>query len=243
MPILEVKDLYKAFGGVKAVNHVSFSLEAGEFLGLIGPNGSGKSTCVNLISGVYTPDSGDILYNGESILHMSIAQRSHKGLGRTFQTPKPFLGLTVFDSVFTVYLQRFSYNASAKKTHETLEIMELAKSASMQCEKLPIEKRKWLDMARVLATDPKVIMLDEVMAGLNPAEMTESMNLVRRINQTGIAIIFIEHVMHAVVNLCQRIIVLEDGALLSEGEPEKVMNEERVIKAYLGGGFKHAESK
>lgn len=240
MPILEIKDLYKAFGGVKAVNHVSFTLEEGEFLGLIGPNGSGKSTCVNLISGVYTPDSGDVLYKGESLLNLSIAQRSRKGIGRTFQTPKPFMGLTVFDSVFTVFLQFFGYKEAARKTYEILDMVGLSNLAAQQCEKLPIEKRKWLDMARVLATDPKVIMLDEVMAGLNPTEMDESMELVRRINQTGISIIFIEHVMHAVVNLCERIIVLADGELLSEGTPEKVMNEECVIKAYLGGGYKHA---
>lgn len=240
MPILEIKDIYKAFGGVKAVNHVSFALEAGEFLGLIGPNGSGKSTCVNLISGVYTPDSGDVLFKGESLLNLSIAQRSRKGIGRTFQTPKPFMGLTVFDSVFTVFLQAFGYKEAAKKTYEILDMVGLSSFASMLCDKLPIEKRKWLDMARVLATDPKVIMLDEVMAGLNPTEMDESMELVRRINQTGISIIFIEHVMRAVVNLCQRIVVLADGELLSEGSPEKVMNEKCVIEAYLGGGYKHA---
>lgn len=240
MPILEIRDLYKAFGGVKAVNHVSFSLEPGEFLGLIGPNGSGKSTCVNLISGVCTPDSGDILYNGESIVSLGIAQRARKGIGRTFQTPKPFQGLPVFDSVFTVFLQRFSYGESAKRARKILEMMELIDFAQMQCEKLPIERRKWLDMARVLAMDPKVIMLDEVMAGLNPAEMDESMMLIKRINQTGISIIFIEHVMRAVVNLCERIIVLADGECLCEGTPDKVMNEECVIRAYLGGGFRHA---
>lgn len=240
MPILEIKDLYKAFGGVKAVNHVNFSLEKGEFLGLIGPNGSGKSTCVNLISGVYTPDSGEILFRGKSLLPLSIAQRSRLGIGRTFQTPKPFLGLTVFDSVFVVFLQRYSFREAAKKTHEILEMTALESYTAMQCDKLPIEKRKWLDMARVLATQPQVIMLDEVMAGLNPTEMDESMELVRRIHQTGISIVFIEHVMRAVVNLCERIIVLADGELLSEGTPEKVMNEECVIKAYLGGAYKHA---
>lgn len=240
MPILEVKDLYKSFGGVKAVNHVSFSLEKGEFLGLIGPNGSGKSTCVNLISGVYTPDSGDILYKGKSICGLSIPQRSHLGIGRTFQTPKPFTGLPVFESIFTVFLQRFGFVEAAKKSHEILEMTELIDYAEMQCEKLPIEKRKWLDMARVLATDPQVIMLDEVMAGLNPTEMSESMELVRRINMAGISIIFIEHVMHAVVNLCERVIVLQDGGMLCEGVPEVVMNDEDVIKAYLGGGYKHA---
>jgi len=240
MSILEVRNLYKAFGGIKAVNGVSFSVEPGEFLGLIGPNGSGKSTCVNLISGVYTPDSGDIIYNGKNIVSLGIPQRARKGIGRTFQTPKPFQGMSVFDSVFTVFLQRFSYRESAKKTLKILEMMELIDFAQMQCEKLPIERRKWLDMARVLAIDPKLIMLDEVMAGLNPAEMDESMILVKRINQSGISIIFIEHVMRAVVNLCERIIVLADGECLCEGTAEKVMNDESVIRAYLGGGYRHA---
>lgn len=241
MAILEIRDLCKFFGGVKAVNHVSFCLEEGEILGLIGPNGSGKSTTVNLISGIYAPDSGDVIYQGESLLRYSIPQRSHKGIGRTFQTPKPFLGLSVFDSVYTIALQFGTYRQAAERTNEILKMAELDGLAPLKCDKLPIEKRKWLDMARILATSPKVIMLDEVMAGLNPSEIDESIGLIKRINEQGVSIIFIEHVMRAVTSLSHRIVVLDEGKFLCEGTPEAVMNDPRVIEAYLGGGHKRAE--
>lgn len=241
MAILEIRDLCKFFGGVKAVNHVSFCLEEGEILGLIGPNGSGKSTTVNLISGIYAPDGGDVIYQGESLLRYSIPQRSHKGIGRTFQTPKPFLGLSVFDSVYTIALQFGTYRQAAERTNEILKMTELDELAPLKCDKLPIEKRKWLDMARILATTPKVIMLDEVMAGLNPSEIDESIGLIKRINEQGVSIIFIEHVMRAVTSLSHRIVVLDEGKFLCEGTPEAVMNDPRVIEAYLGGGHKRAE--
>jgi len=241
MAILEIRDLCKFFGGVKAVNHVSFCLEEGEILGLIGPNGSGKSTTVNLISGIYAPDGGDVIYQGESLLRYSIPQRSHKGIGRTFQTPKPFLGLSVFDSVYTIALQFGTYRQAAERTNEILKMTELDELAPLKCDKLPIEKRKWLDMARILATTPKVIMLDEVMAGLNPSEIDESIGLIKRINEQGVSIIFIEHVMRAVTSLSHRIVVLDEGKFLCEGTPETVMNDPRVIEAYLGGGHKRAE--
>lgn len=240
MGILEVRDLCKYFGGVKAVNHVSFSLEEGEILGLIGPNGSGKSTTVNLISGIYAPDEGDVLFRGESLLKYSIPERSRKGIGRTFQTPKPFLGLTVFDSVYTIALQFGTYRQAAEQAKEILMMTELDDLAQVKCDKLPIEKRKWLDMARILATKPKVIMLDEVMAGLNPSEIDESIQLIRKINGQGVSIIFIEHVMRAVTSLSHRIVVLDEGKFLCEGSPETVMNDKRVIEAYLGGGHKNA---
>ena len=241
MAILEIRDLCKFFGGVKAVNHVSFCLEEGEILGLIGPNGSGKSTTVNLISGIYAPDGGDVIYQGESLLRYSIPQRSHKGIGRTFQTPKPFLGLSVFDSVYTIALQFGTYRQAAERTNEILKMTELDELAPLKCDKLPIEKRKWLDMARILATTPKVIMLDEVMAGLNPSEIDETIGLIKRINEQGVSIIFIEHVMRAVTSLSHRIVVLDEGKFLCEGTPETVMNDPRVIEAYLGGGHKRAE--
>lgn len=240
MGILEVCDLCKYFGGVKAVNHISFSLEEGEILGLIGPNGSGKSTTVNLISGIYAPDEGDVIFQGESLLKYSIPERSRKGIGRTFQTPKPFLGLTVFDSVYTIALQFGTYRQAAAQTKEILTMMELDNLSQLKCDKLPIEKRKWLDMARILATKPKVIMLDEVMAGLNPSEIDESIQLIRKINNQGVSIIFIEHVMRAVTSLSHRIVVLDEGKFLCEGSPERVMNNRRVIEAYLGGGYKNA---
>ncbi|MDR2655368.1 MAG: ABC transporter ATP-binding protein [Oscillospiraceae bacterium] len=240
--ILELKDLCKSFGGVHAVNHVSFKIEKGEILGLIGPNGSGKSTCVNLISGVYKADGGDVLFEGKSVIRTSIAGRSRMGIGRTFQSPKPFTGLTVFDSVYTIAMQTRSYKEASKISGEILEQMGLSQYEKMRCEKLPIEKRKWLDMARVLVTRPRVLLLDEVMAGLNPNEIDESVALVRRVNKSGITVLFIEHVMKAVIKLCSRLVVLNDGRLLTSGDPDTVMNDPKVIAAYLGRGYHHAEN-
>ena len=234
--ILEIRNLHKSFGGVHAVNDVTFHVLRGEILGLIGPNGSGKSTIVNLISGIYIPDSGECLLQNESIWKYSIAKRSHLGIGRTFQSPKPFAGISVFNSIYTIALQKHTYKAAEERSLEILDMMGLSSLKDMRSEKLPIEKRKWLDMARILATDPQIIMLDEVMAGLNPSEMDDSIALVQKINQTGITIVFIEHVMKAVMRLCHRIVVINEGQLLCEGNPEEVMNTPEVIKAYLGGG-------
>ena len=234
--ILQVKDLDKSFGGVHAVNHVSFEIRRGEILGLIGPNGSGKSTTVNLISGTITQDGGDILFNGKSVLKKSVSDRANLGICRTFQTPKAFTRLTTFDSVYTIALQRHDFAEARVVTEEILKDFELWEMRDVFSEKLPIEKRKQLDMARIMAIDPQIIMLDEVMAGLNPSEMQSCIELVRRINQKGVTILFIEHVMKAVSSLCSRVIVLSDGCLLSEGAPEVVLNEPKVIEAYLGKG-------
>ncbi|ETA81917.1 ABC transporter ATP-binding protein [Youngiibacter fragilis] len=239
--ILEIRNLDKSFGGVHAINHLSFDVYKGEILGLIGPNGSGKSTSVNLISGVYLPDEGEIIYKGENIIGKSIPDRAYLGIGRTFQSPRPFEGLTVRDSIYTVALLHHRKKADAKtKTEEILEMSDLMPIANELCAKLPIEKRKWLDMARVLAMDPSIIMLDECLAGLNPQEMEMSTDFVQKINQMGITIIFIEHVMAAVTKICHRVVVLNEGGLLCDGDPNVVMKMPEVIEAYLGGGYKNA---
>jgi len=239
--LLEVNDLSISFAGIKAVQHLSFKMEDGEILGLIGPNGSGKSTTVNLISGAYKPDSGVMVFNGHT-LHSkeTMAQRSHLGIGRTFQTPKPFGNMTVYDNIFTVFLQRYGFKEADVRTREILEMSQLQNLSGMMSSKLSIEKRKWLDLARVLATEPRLIMMDEVMAGLNPNEMEGSLEFIREINKKGIAILFIEHVMKAVVSVCHRAIVLNGGRFLAEGEPEEVLNNPVVIQAYIGGGKKDA---
>lgn len=234
--ILVSDNISKAFGGVKAVQNVSFEVKKGEILGLIGPNGSGKSTVVNLITGVYRLDTGKIIFDGNAIPQTeSVPKRANRGMGRTFQTPKPFSGLSVYENVYIVGLQEHSPDESERKTREVLDLLELTDSADMLSSKLPIEKRKWLDLARILVNEPKFIMMDEVMAGLNPSEMENSLVLIKRINEEyGVSILFIEHVMKAVVSLCHRCIVLNEGKLLVEGEPREVLNIEEVITAYLG---------
>jgi len=239
--LLEVKDLDKSFGGVHAVNHLSFDINEGEILGLIGPNGSGKSTCVNLFTGVYIQDSGDVIWDGKvNLKKQSVPDRAFLGLGRTFQSPRPFANLTVFDSVYTIamlYNKRMK-DASAK-AEEILDMLGFTSMLNLPCSKLPIEKRKWLDMARVLAINPKLLCLDECLAGLTPSEMEVSLELVKKINKTGVTVLFIEHVMAAVTKLCHRVVVLNEGALLSEGLPDVVMKEKAVIKAYLGEDYEH----
>ncbi len=240
--IMELKNVDKSFGGVHAINDLSFTINEGEILGLIGPNGCGKSTTVNLITGVDIQDKGEIVYynNGEEIYlkEQKTTQRAQMGLGRTFQTPKPFSGLTVLENVYTVAML---YNKSMKDAYrnaeEILEFVGLANIAYDTCERLPIEKRKWLDMARVLATKPRLLMLDEVLAGLTPNEMEESLEMVRKINKQGISILFIEHVMAAVTKLCCRVVVMEEGHFMTEGIPQEVMRKPEVIRAYLGEGY------
>jgi len=238
--LLEIRNLDISFGGVHAVNHLSFDVVEGECLGLIGPNGSGKSTCVNMISGLYKPDGGEILFQGENVLKLTPMDRAFKGIGRTFQSPKAFEGLNVLDSIYTASLLHNKHKSDAqRKTDEILSFTGLEPLAMTLCSRLPIEKRKWLDMARVLAINPKLIMLDECLAGLNPSEMEESISLVRKINRSGGTVLFIEHVMRAVASLCSRVVVLDEGKLLSQGPPNVIMNEENVIAAYLGEGYKN----
>ena len=205
-------------------------------MALIGPNGSGKSTTVNMISGVYIQNTGTIFFDGKEIFpKMSIADRAKLGISRTFQTPKPFAHLSVYDNIYTIALQKNSKAQAAELTDEVLNLTKLYDLKDMKSGKLSIEKRKWMDLARCMATKPKIIMMDEVMAGLNPSEMESSLDLVRAINKEGITVLFIEHVMKAVVSVCTRAIVLNQGKLLCEGEPREVLNNPDVVAAYLGG--------
>ena len=246
--IMELRGVDKSFGGVHAINDLSFCIYEGEILGLIGPNGCGKSTTVNLMSGVYIQDKGTIAYytkNGheEQLKKQSVPDRARAGIGRTFQTPKPFCDLTVFENIYTIAML---YNKSMKQAKESAEeivdFMGISDIAQDKCAKLPIEKRKWLDMARVLALNPRILMLDECLAGLTPSEMEESLNIVRKINSRGVTILFIEHVMSAVTQLCSRVVVMEEGHFMTEGNPLDVMKMPEVIKAYLGEDYQHANA-
>jgi len=241
--IMEVKNLDKSFAGVHAVNTFSFDIYEGEILGLIGPNGCGKSTSVNLMCGVYKHDSGDIIYYGNGgVKHLLDKQpapaRAALGITRTFQTPKPFSDMTVFDNIYAVaMLYNKSMKEARRQTEEIIEFAGFADIANVKSTKLPIEKRKWMDMARALAAKPRILMLDECLAGLTPSEIDESLEIVRKINRQGITILFIEHVMSAVVNLCERVVVMLEGRYLTEGVPADVMKEPEVIRAYLGEDY------
>lgn len=241
--LLEAKNIDISFGGIHAVNNLSFQIRKGEILGLIGPNGAGKTTIVNLITGVCKLDDGDIIFDSRSIKKLAIHERARIGIGRTFQSPKPFKNMTVFDCIFTIALQFHNYKDAEYKTLDILKQMEMEKYSDQLSDKLPIEKRKWLDLARVLALEPKLILMDEVMAGLNASEMQESLELAKKINQKGISIMFIEHVMKAVISICDRVIVLNGGMFLAEGAPLEVMKKKEVINAYLGEDYDNASDE
>lgn len=241
--LLQIKNLHKSFGGIHAIKDVSLNLKEGEILGLIGPNGSGKSTLVNLVAGLYRPDAGQVLLKGENVTGLDPATMAAKGVARTFQASRPFLNLTVLENVTIAALLHHHNPVNAKaKAIEVLKFTGLDKYMHTKSKSLPVEIRKRLDISRALALDPCLIMFDEAMAGLNPKEMEEGIELVRRINQRGITVIFIEHVMKAVIALCHRVIVLNQGELLAEGDPHTVMRDEKVIKAYLGDGFKYVRN-
>jgi len=236
--ILEGSDLVKSFGGRAAVDHVAFHLNEGEILGLIGPNGAGKTTLFNLISGAITADSGAIRLFGEDITKCKPYQICRKGIGRTFQAAKNFPGMSVYENVFisAQFGQANLTAADAKAiTEEVIEFAGLEQYLDKNIKDIPLAGQKRIEVTRALATRPKILLLDEVMAGLTPTEVDEAMELVRKINGSGITVIMIEHVMKAIMSVCGRIMVLHHGQNLAEGTPEEVSTNPAVIEVYLGG--------
>lgn len=233
--ILEARNITRRFGGLVANRDVSMHVRRGEILGLIGPNGAGKSTLFNLIAGTFPPTSGEIVFEGQAITGLPDTSRSRLGISRTFQVPRSFDSMTVLDNVIVgAFLRHGSTAAARLKALETLEFVGLATRANAPAVELtPPEKRR-LELARALATEPKLLLLDEVMTGLTPAEARNGVELVRRIRERGITIVMVEHVMEIVMPLVDRAVVLNLGAVLAEGRPADVVRDERVIGAYLG---------
>jgi branched-chain amino acid transport system ATP-binding protein len=238
MRILEGEKITKHFGGLAAVHQVDFDIHQGEVVGLIGPNGAGKTTLFNLISGSLPTTSGEIRYKGKKITRLKPHQICRKGLARTFQSAKLFAGMTVFENALAASLfgtkRTISVPDAEREATELLEFVELSTAGEMLAKDLPIGSRKRLEVARALATKPELLMFDEVMAGLNPAEVTQSMELIMKIRNKGITIFMIEHVMKAIMNVCDRIIVLHHGSKIAEGTPEEIATSRTVIEVYLG---------
>ena len=236
---LELRGVTKRFGGVAALSDVSFEVAEGEILGIIGPNGAGKTTLLNCISGVYKPDAGSISFEGQPISGMAPHRVARLGIGRTFQVVKPFQSMTVRENaavgaLFGSEKARLAPKAAFARADEVLSLVGLAHKAEQRVTGLTIPDRKRLEVARAVATGPRLLLLDEVMAGLNPVEVDEALEMVRAVHAAGVTIVLIEHVMRVIVGVSTRVVVLHFGQVLAEGAPATVLSDDRVIEAYLG---------
>jgi len=237
VPLLEVSHLTRRFGGLVAVNDVSFRVDAGEIVGLIGPNGAGKTTLFNLLTGVYPPSSGDIRLNGEASGGLKSHRIARRGMTKTFQNVALFMESSVLDNVVTGGLLHNSLPDARDKARRILDRVGLSAIADVRAGDLSFPERARVEVARALCTEPKLLLLDEVMAALTPAEMEEVIDLVRSLRDEGTTFIVVEHHMKAVMKLCERLLVLNFGELIADGTPEEIGRNERVIEAYLGANF------
>ncbi len=235
--ILQVNGVSKNFGGLQALTRVTFDLPDGQILGLIGPNGAGKTTLFNVINGVYAPDLGKVFFKDENITGMRPYHIAHKGMARTHQIVRPLNDLTVRENVMVGACfgrENQGLVEAARIAEDVLKFVGLDIRINQLAGSLNVAQKKRLEMARALAARPSLLLLDEVLAGLNPSEIGTMVDTIRKIREQGVTIIMIEHVMHAVMNVSDRIIVLDYGQQIAEGTPQEIANNEKVIEAYLG---------
>jgi len=233
--LLEATRISKRFGGLQALAEVSFSIRRGEIYGLIGPNGAGKTTIFNMAAGVTAPDKGEIVFAGQRIDGLRPDQICAAGIGRTFQIVKPFAGLSVLDNVIVGALQRArSVRRARERALGILEKLDLAAKKDLPASSLTLPDRKRLEVARALATQPRLLLLDEVMAGLRPTECDLMVEVFRELNRDGLTILLIEHVMRAVMALAQQVVVLHHGEIIARGAPAEIVRDPAVLECYLG---------
>jgi branched-chain amino acid transport system ATP-binding protein len=234
--ILEAKNLTKSYGGVRVVDDLSVSLIQGEALGVVGPNGAGKTTMINLLAGIVHADLGTVLFAGQDISRRPPDERCHLGLGRTYQIPKPFEGMTVFENVLVggTYGRGRSEKASYEICARALQRTSLLPQANVLAESLSLLERKRLELARALATEPKVLLLDEIAGGLTEHEVQSLIGTIKQLRADGISIIWIEHIVHALLAVVDRLMAIDFGKLIAEGDPNTVINSPEVRDVYMG---------
>ena len=238
MSLLEVKNVTKKFSGLVAVNEVSLSVDEGQIVGVIGPNGAGKTTLFNCIAGALPPTSGSILFNGQEVAGKKPYEICQLGITRTFQVVKPFASKSVlYNTMVGAFAQTQHLHEAEHIALEVLDFLGLENKKDIVSKSLTLPERKKLELARALATKPKLLLLDEVMAGLRPSEVTEMLPIIRKINETGVTIVIVEHIMQAIMNLSEKIYVVNFGKKIAEGDPHDVVADEEVIKAYLGDEY------
>jgi len=237
-PALAITGVSKAFGGLQALSNVSFRVEPGEIVGLIGPNGSGKTTLFNIISGLLRPDAGSVRLGATELTRLAPHEVARVGIGRTFQIVRPFQGLSVLDNVAAAILYgtgQQDVRAARRQAHEILAFVGLAHQQALPATQLTLSQKKRLEVAKALGTNPRVLLLDEVFAGLHPRELDEAIALVFRLReQFSLSILLVEHVMRAVMQTCQRIVVLSYGQKIAEGTPREIASHPQVLQVYLG---------
>jgi len=238
---LVIRNLSKRFGGLQAVQDVSFSIQENETVALIGPNGAGKTTSFNLITGYHRPDSGSVSAFGREILGLKPHDICTHGLARTFQVAKPFGSMTVLANVMTgAFLRDKNAGVARDKAREAIEFVGLSAREQTPARDLTTIDQRRLEMARALATQPRLLLLDEVMAGLNPSEIDQAVALIGKLSQRGLTILIVEHVMRAIMAVARHIVVLDHGHKIAEGSPKEIVENPEVIRAYLGSGYVHA---
>lgn len=239
MAFLDVRGITKFFGGLAAVNDVSFKVEQGQIYGLIGPNGSGKTTIFNLINGFYALTGGEIYFQGARISGLKTHKICKRGVGRTFQVVKPLKRMTVLDNVIaSAFLHTRSKNEALRIAEETIEFCGLTHFRDKLAKSLPIASRKRLEITRAMATKPKLLLLDETAAGLNPAESEEAIAVIKKIRDSGVTIIIVEHIMKVIMTISDRILAINHGLVICEGTPSEVASNPEVIAAYFGEDYR-----
>ncbi|MEM2072802.1 MAG: ABC transporter ATP-binding protein [Candidatus Caldarchaeum sp.] len=238
---MKLTQVSKLFGGLPALNGVSFNVRRGEIMAIIGPNGAGKTTLFNVISGVFPPTTGDVVFEGRNITRLPPFERARLGISRTFQIPKPFSEMTVIDNVVVGMIANgsgSSLSEARRRASEVLDWLNMSSKAGTEVRQLNLQEKKTVELARALAQNPKLLLVDEYMSGLNPTEIEDAIRLLSRVNkERKLTIVWIEHVLRAVMKLAHRVLVLNYGSLIAEGTPAEIANSSTVVEAYLGKGI------